>query len=165
MCRSIKWSFTGLLFLSSETETQQLLHAPSCCLLSLSLYYWSSLCRLQLLPLSLSLSQCLSMSLAPSPHTGSSVGGEQREGGASWASAHRLCFCIPLPPPLRPLPWRLCSLNQTSLCPLFILVFWNVEQFSPRFLSFCFFYVFFLSSVNQRAAGWGHQTAAILRNM
>lgn len=69
---------TFWLFSSSETETlQQLLHAPSCCLLVLSLLLKLSL--LQLLPLSLS--HCLSMLLALSLHTGSSVGENRgREG-------------------------------------------------------------------------------------
>lgn len=37
-------------------------------------------------------------------------------------------------------PQRLFSLNQTSLCLLFILVFWNVKSFSPHFLFFSFFF-------------------------
>lgn len=153
---------------SSETESPQLLHAPSCCLL-LSL---SSLQKLSppAAP-SPSLSLCLCMSLAPSSHTGSSVGGEQREGGAS---AHRLSFCMTPPPPPFPLlckalPWRLCwrfffFLNLT-LSSVYFGFSGTLQQFSPRFsLFFLFLSCLFLSSVNPRAAGWGHRTPAILRN-
>lgn len=109
--------------------------------LSLSLYNWSSLCRLQLLP-PLSLPVLVYVARPLSSHQficwGRTEGGR---GFMSFSTQTGLLYKPPTPPRCRPLPWRLCFLNQTSLCLLFILVFWNLEQFSLfLFLLYLFFY-------------------------
>lgn len=146
------WTFW--LFSSSETETlQQLLHAPSCCLLALSLFTTEAQSPPAAPSLSLSLSVFVYVARPLSSHR-LSCWGEQREGGASWASAHRLSICINPPslPLYEPLPWRL-SRRFFFLKPDLTLssVYFGFSATRSNFLlifSSWFFHVCFKLSIN-----------------